>query len=243
MTFVKPRIFQIFFILLMIAPAFFAITHLESNSVSYSSHIIRNQSRIKLSQSESENITIESEISKFSWIEGILQVSFSANISGYLKITFADSKGGAYFRTVNNIVELKDDEENEIIKITIKPQLTTFPGEYEVWLFISYFEKENKEEDADQIYTKEFKLVLGIGYVFLLSAGIIFSTAILLILVKKESIKEEKKAPSGTSSVNLPVGKIKCPECSKIIDEGLSFCPECGNRIPEFLRFGPKPSS
>jgi rRNA maturation endonuclease Nob1 len=37
-------------------------------------------------------------------------------------------------------------------------------------------------------------------------------------------------------------GKIKCPKCNQIIDEGLSFCPECGSRIPEFLRFNPDSS-
>lgn len=35
----------------------------------------------------------------------------------------------------------------------------------------------------------------------------------------------------------LPKGKIRCPECKEIIEEGLSFCPECGNRIAEFLRY------
>jgi len=37
----------------------------------------------------------------------------------------------------------------------------------------------------------------------------------------------------------IPKGKIKCPQCNQIIDEGLTFCPECGSRIPEFLRYNP----
>ncbi|MFX0188546.1 MAG: zinc ribbon domain-containing protein [Candidatus Hodarchaeota archaeon] len=37
----------------------------------------------------------------------------------------------------------------------------------------------------------------------------------------------------------IPDGKIKCPECNQIIDEGLTFCPECGKRIPEYFRFNP----
>ena len=52
--------------------------------------------------------------------------------------------------------------------------------------------------------------------------------------------KKEKKAKI---SEKAPTNKIKCPECKKIIDEGLIFCPECGNRIPEFYRFNPNKTS
>jgi rRNA maturation endonuclease Nob1 len=48
---------------------------------------------------------------------------------------------------------------------------------------------------------------------------------------------KKKKKPISTHET--PQNKIKCPECKKIIDEGLIFCPECGNRIPEFYRFNP----
>ena len=37
-------------------------------------------------------------------------------------------------------------------------------------------------------------------------------------------------------------GKIKCPDCKEIIDEGLIFCPECGNRVPPWARFNPDSS-
>ncbi len=243
MPFLKSRCVVIFFVLLIFTPIIFTIVSYEINIVSNSSNNTNSPSRIELSQNKNENVAIESDIVNFIWIEGNLEVSFSSNISGYLKITFADTKGGAYFRTVKKIKELTDNEETNAVKITIRPQLTTFPGSYSLWLLISYFEQENKEDKAIQIYTEEFQLILGIGYIFLLSVGIIFGTAILLIIVKKESKEVDKKAPSVASSINLPEGKIKCPECSKIIDEGLSFCPECGNRIPDFLRFGSKPSS
>ncbi|MBD3342189.1 MAG: hypothetical protein GF353_24015 [Candidatus Lokiarchaeota archaeon] len=45
--------------------------------------------------------------------------------------------------------------------------------------------------------------------------------------------------PKKSKISEIPSGKIKCPDCNKLIDEGLTFCPECGNRIPEFLRFNP----
>ncbi|MFX1258413.1 MAG: hypothetical protein ACFFAN_11175, partial [Promethearchaeota archaeon] len=28
--------------------------------------------------------------------------------------------------------------------------------------------------------------------------------------------------------INVPEGKIRCPDCKEIIEEGLTFCPECG---------------
>ena len=56
-----------------------------------------------------------------------------------------------------------------------------------------------------------------------------------LILRKWEERPVAKK-------IKNPKGKIKCPECNELIDEGLVFCPECGVRIPEFLRFNPDSS-
>ncbi|TFG29312.1 MAG: hypothetical protein EU532_03455 [Promethearchaeota archaeon] len=44
--------------------------------------------------------------------------------------------------------------------------------------------------------------------------------------------KKKKK-----NSNKITSGKIKCPECNSIIEEGLVFCPECGNRIPPWARF------
>ncbi|MEX2754551.1 MAG: zinc ribbon domain-containing protein, partial [Candidatus Sigynarchaeota archaeon] len=36
-----------------------------------------------------------------------------------------------------------------------------------------------------------------------------------------------------------PPGRIFCPECKKVIEEGSIFCPECGTRIPRYLRYHP----
>ncbi len=36
-----------------------------------------------------------------------------------------------------------------------------------------------------------------------------------------------------------PTGRIYCPECKKVIEEGSIFCPECGTRIPRYLRYHP----
>ena len=47
--------------------------------------------------------------------------------------------------------------------------------------------------------------------------------------------KKKKKSKKS----KLPSGKIKCPACEQIIEEGLIFCPECGNRIPPWAKFNP----
>jgi DNA-directed RNA polymerase subunit RPC12/RpoP len=49
--------------------------------------------------------------------------------------------------------------------------------------------------------------------------------------------KKEKSSKKSTTT-----GKIKCPECNSIIEEGLIFCPECGNRIPPWARYNPNSS-
>jgi len=48
-------------------------------------------------------------------------------------------------------------------------------------------------------------------------------------------VTDKKKKKSKKSKV--PSGKIKCPDCEKVIEEGLTFCPECGNRIPPWAKF------
>ena len=53
----------------------------------------------------------------------------------------------------------------------------------------------------------------------------------------KPSEKILRKVPVSLSSKDdslisaIPEGKIKCPQCSEIIDDKLTFCPECGIRF------------
>jgi DNA-directed RNA polymerase subunit RPC12/RpoP len=51
----------------------------------------------------------------------------------------------------------------------------------------------------------------------------------------------KKKEKSSKKSTTIK-GKIKCPECNSVIEEGLVFCPECGNRIPPWARYNPDSS-
>jgi hypothetical protein len=80
---------------------------------------------------------------------------------------------------------------------------------------------------------------------------------VLAIYVKVGAPKKAKSSSSGTSGSaasaadddastvtyvdqsQAPPGRIYCPECKKVIEEGSIFCPECGTRIPRYLRYHP----
>ena len=72
-----------------------------------------------------------------------------------------------------------------------------------------------------------------------------FGTAVLVVLTRKQELDKEKiiTAQATQKVGRVPEGKIPCPTCHSVIDEGLAFCPECGDRIPEFLRMSPGSSS
>jgi hypothetical protein len=80
---------------------------------------------------------------------------------------------------------------------------------------------------------------------------------VLAIYVKVGAPKKAKGSSSGASGAaasaadddtstvtyvdqsQAPPGRIYCPECKKVIEEGSIFCPECGTRIPRYLRYHP----
>jgi len=83
------------------------------------------------------------------------------------------------------------------------------------------------------------------GYITLILISSILGIGLILILIKKSDSKIIKAASttleeySPAEIAEIASNKITCPECKKIINEGLAFCPECGSRIPEFMRFDP----
>jgi hypothetical protein len=100
---------------------------------------------------------------------------------------------------------------------------------------------------------------LWIGSNTIISYGILFGAlgfciAIYAIVGAPKKPKVSSSGPSGaaasaadddTSTVTYvdqsqaPPGRIYCPECKKVIEEGSIFCPECGTRIPRYLRYHP----
>lgn len=190
-------------------------------------------SKLKLNQVS--NISITASLSNLVWIEGYLNLYINSNESGLITCEFEDSSNGKYFTQINRIINLTTVNQTQIIRLIFHPHLTTFPGRYNFTLNITGFYN----------YTENFKLILGMGYIILILVLWMFGIGLVIILVKKKdsiitkpvSVPTEGLIPSELTEA--PSNKIQCPECKKLIDEGLSFCPECGSRIPEFLRFNP----
>lgn len=242
----NKKIFALFLIVSLFAPVLFSVA-IISFDLSKDGKLLHHNNNstnlnLDLCQSENYSISIETDTPKFVWIEVFLTIEVVSNVSGQIKCTFIDKDGGKTFKMVRAHKELNDNEVPIHLKLTSRPNLSTLPGKYVFVILVSYIPEGGDESDSVQIYDDVFKVVLGMGYLFLFLILIVFGTAILVVLAKKEVV-EPKKKPTSTSSTRIPEGKVKCPDCEKLIDEGLAFCPECGSRIPDFLRFSSKPSS
>ncbi len=196
----------------------------------------------KISQSEaSENISVEiKSYSQLIWFSGNIVIETSSNITGFLKIDLSDGLGGSYFQNFQQIIPISNTSENEVFEIPIIPQVYIFPGMYNLSLIINYIPVIDSI-DEDTILSSHLQINVGLGPPILIILIIIFGISFTLILTKRETIKEEiltyEPEKQIEAALDAPQGKIKCPECKKIINEGLTFCPECGNRIPEFFRY------
>ena len=192
------------------------------------------RSNLKSSQ-VSEDFVVSSTLHKIIWIEGRLILYLTANESGLINCEFKDSQGGSFFTQINQVVDLIGNNETQKIQFIFKPLITTLPGNYYLTLDIT----------GSYVYSENFEIILGFGYIVLFLVLIIFGLCLIIILSKKKETEDSKpisSPPEGsvlTQISEVNVGKILCPECKKIINEGLTFCPECGGRIPEFLRFNP----
>lgn len=195
----------------------------------------------------SENIRIEvKNYSHLIWFTGNIIIEASSNISGYLRIDLSDENGGAYFQNFQDTPPISNTSENEIYEIPILPQPYSFPGRYNILLTVDYLQNLNST-DEDTILSIQLQINIGLGLPMIIVLTIVFMIAFALIITKKEVVKEDILVGEPEKQLEIaldaPEGKIKCPECKKTIEEGLSFCPECGKRIPEFLRYHPETTS
>jgi len=197
------------------------------------SNRIENSSRIRTSQA-GDNFTVSAFLPKLIWIEAQLNLNITSNETGQIFCVFFETSGQLSFNTVNRTVDLIGGNASQGVIIKSKPDFFTFPGVYQFTLNIT----------GQYIYSESFEVIFAMGYSLLILFLIIFIVSLIIIITRKSKV-EEKKAASVTSTVSVgdaPAGKIKCPECHKAIEEGLTFCPDCGARIPEFLRYNPNTS-
>lgn len=204
-------------------------------SFQFDKNISYNKISSKLNTNQVNNFSITSSLHKFVWIEGHLNLILNSNESGLINCEFKDSNNGKYFTQVNRSINLTGSNQAQANRLIFRPHITTLPGRYNFTLTITGFYN----------YSEDFELILGMGYIVLTLVLIIFVIGLIIIFMKKTGVKiikpfsvsTEASIPSELSEA--PSSKIQCPECKKLIDEGLTFCPECGGRIPEFLRFNP----
>jgi len=173
-------------------------------------------------------------------LAGKLTLSVDSSRSGYLNVILIDSEGGIFIQPYRGFHRITSSDINRLIEIPINPQIYVLPGVYELNLRIYYHESESSTAEG-QILNTNIDVNIGLGIPILIILLFILGISTALILTKKEIPKEEMPQPTPQipSGLEAPQGKIKCPECKKTIDEGLTFCPECGIRIPEFLRYNP----
>lgn len=210
-------------------PSLFSILLFLDHDYKYES-----SSNLRLNQ-PLNNFTVESKFNALIWIEAHLLLKIASNQSGVIWCDFTEFNEGKYFNKINRSIEILGTNETQTIRLVLKPHLTTLPGKYNFTLNIGGLYD----------YVEQFEAILGMGYIIIIAVLVIFCIGIILILRKTAGTKKIKVDSStqmdsiSTSLDEIPGNKIKCPECKKPIDEGLTFCPECGSRIPEFLRFNP----
>ena len=231
MYFCKRKSFALAILSLVFLLPTFSISYPQSHSKI--NNLNSRNPPLKISQAS--NFTIISNVYKLIWIEGQLTITLTANESGLIFCEFKDSSNGKYFTQINRTIFLTGNNESQTFRLTFYPYLTTFPGRYNFVLIINGIYN----------YSENFDIILGMGYIVLILIISIFVFGLVLILVKKKESLGIKPV-SGPSEEEIsseldqvPSRKITCPDCKKLIDEGLAFCPECGVRIPEFLRYRP----
>jgi len=232
MSSLNKRKSSILLIFLTIFPVLFNIIISNLYLIEINQQINSDNSKIRLTQGTNSNFSIESNYPRLIWIEGVLNLEIKSNLTGEINIAFLKSPNGDFFINHHKKEELESSGKKLSINILIKPDFLTLPGKYKFRLFISH-------SDSGEKYLEDLNIILGMGYVIIITVLIIFGTALIIILTVKGELEEQLSITSTQNIGRLPEGKIKCPECKRLIDEGLSFCPECGERIPEFLRFNP----
>ncbi|MHA1438266.1 MAG: zinc ribbon domain-containing protein [Promethearchaeota archaeon] len=240
----KNKIQLIFITLIVLTPIICSTILCKfSFEVNSKNQKTRKKNQIILTQEGNSSIDIEANFPKLIWIEGQLIIKITSNLTGYIKCIFTDSQEGEFFTSALEKKKLYGQGITQTFRIISKPFITTFPGQYKFNLLIYYINSDEKNADEIEVYNEDFDIILGMGYFTLFSFIIIFSTALIMILTKREEIEEIKPASGILGGGQISPGKIKCPKCQKLIDEGLTFCPECGERIPSFLQFNSESTS
>lgn len=225
----------------------FTLVGIISNPIISNKSVVDNsyQERLRSSQgTPAQNVNIEIDSSsQLIWISGKIILNLDSSINGLLDILLMDTAGGAFFQPYITQEDIISTDNNRKIEIPITLQMYTFPGKYNLELRINYLESSGAPYHL--VLSSPIYVNVGLGLPVLILILFIIGICSVLIISKKEKIQVSTSTPGAQQPPGLqaPQGKIKCPECKKTIEEGITFCPECGIRIPEFLRYNPDSST
>ncbi len=195
----------------------------------------------------------------FFWLEGEVELTIDTDQAVTLTIGLINGEIAAFDTSLNQVSLV---EGQNSVTVPLKLGFSILPGEYDFYIGIS----DQPNFSVNVYLSQEFTVRIGLGLpTLLLSIGILIAGVALIIIKRQKggssatSTTVTTTIPTGTAPVSpaqspmiqnpnappteavpaAPAGKIKCPQCKKIIAEGSVFCPECGERIPAFYRFNP----
>ncbi len=230
----KKRIFLIYFFSILFLSCFYI--NFQSSFIVNNNHFISSEENLPYTSQLGTNITLNINKPRLIIIEGHIFINISSANSGQIHCALTEQSGDQYFVNINQTIEILGNNQSQVFKIRIIPLFMTFPGEFHFTLNITGL----------FTYNETFDIFLGMGYsLFTIILGFIAFMIIIVVLKRRNNNKAKKSKEISLPSTKVstqPVlkGNIACPNCKKVIDEGLAFCPECGARIPEFLRYNPK---
>lgn len=186
----------------------------------------------------------------FTWMAPItINISIASNTS----FVFFIFIGGPGFDSVllNESIAASDDNR---VSASLEPLLFALPGDKNLTIEFRY-NATVRPTITHTVWT---------GPNFLFTAGFIIAAIVCIVAiglkyrvptgpatgaiappVSAYAIQAPAGAGDDDSAVTYvdqsaaPPGRIFCPECKKVIEEGSIFCPECGTRIPRYLRYRP----
>ncbi|MHA1730926.1 MAG: zinc-ribbon domain-containing protein [Promethearchaeota archaeon] len=196
----------------------------------------------------------------FIWVRGNITMRLTAyrEMTVWLKIA---NSGNGPLDEVAMQTHLTFGE--NLLEFPISTVLSALPGQYTYYIIIS-----NASNFSTNTYlSQEFTICVGMGVPFLVLFAAILLMVLAIGLVKGKAgfpvgaspAQVGSQVPSATQSPvqgpspqqapaggapaptgqGAPPGKVKCPHCNKLIQEGSVFCPECGERVPAFYRYNP----
>lgn len=182
------------------------------------------------------------------WMAGTVELSVLAT-QNQTVWCMIDNGLGLMFLPANFTFDLV--EGTNTIVFPLKLVLEAMPGRYSYRLQVSV-----NAEFTNVLYRQNHQTYIALGLPSLVLVFVTLGGFLGIAYARNRQKKALSPTPAETSAaetgtlpstpdeggpqaLTAPPGKIRCPSCKKVIEEGTVFCPECGHRIPEYYRYNP----